>query len=144
MSKPGRVVAAVAALALGGCGILDEGDPEELTVQLTSDEVQEVLLVTSTDFVLVEPEPDTVPGGEVDPPLRTELIRADSQVVESPWSQAYDLRDAGQFFVRIQATDSLGVSVPVTLTVRSDGSLLSAKQLTNTGSAVEVTYVLVR
>ena len=142
MNRLGRVAAAVAALALGGCGILDEGDPEELTVQLTSDEIQEVLLVTSSDFVLAEP--DSLTGGELDPPPRVELIRADSQLVESPWSQGYPIGEIGQFFVRIQAPDTLGVAVPVTLTVRSDGSLLSSKELTATGSPVEVTYVLVR
>ena len=140
------VAAAVAALALalGGCGILDQGDPEELTLELSSDEVQAVLLVTSSNFVLAEPEPDSTTGGEVDPPPRVELVRADSQSVESPWVEGFDIRDSGQFFVRVQPPDSLGVAVTVTLTVRSDGSLLSSKELTVGGSSVEVAYVLKR
>lgn len=143
--RPRRILsAALVAWVAGGCGILDEGDPEELTVQLTSEETQLVLLVTSTEFVLVEPEPDSASGGEVDPPLRAELIRADSQFVVSPWSQGFDVTDSGRLFVRVQAPDSLGVSVPVTLTVRSDGSLLSSKELAVAGAAVEVAYVLVR
>jgi hypothetical protein len=142
VSRRGLIAAALAALALGGCGILDEGDPEELTVELSSEELQEVLLVMSTEFVLVEP--DSTVGGEVDPPPRVELIRAESRLVESPWSQVYDIREIGQFFVRIQAPDSLGIAVPVTLTVRSDGSLLSSKELTLSGASVEVAYQLVR
>ena len=40
-----RIVAVgLAAWALGACGILDDGDPEEVTVELASDSVQEVLV----------------------------------------------------------------------------------------------------
>jgi hypothetical protein len=136
-----RIVAAgLAAWALGACGILDEGDPEELTVELASDSAQEVLVVTSSDFVLMDG--DTTGTGGTAPPPQVGLVSADTQSVSSPWSQGFDIQEGGRFFVEVQSPDSL--STTVTLTVRMDGSLLSIKELSAASSSVHFAYVLVR
>jgi hypothetical protein len=134
------VTVGLAAWALGACGILDEGDPEEVTVELASDSVQEVLVVTSSDFVLMDG--DTTGAGGTTTPPQVALVSADTQSVSSPWDQAFDIRDGGRFFVEVQSPDSF--STTVTLTVRLDGSLLSSEQLSAASSSVHFAYVLQR
>jgi len=125
---------------LGACGILDSGDPEQLVVKLTSEETQEVHVVTSMNFNLIEA--DSVGEGEAPPPPEVELVDADTQTVFSPWSQGYDLTQDPRFFVQLLAPDSFVALVSMDVSI--DGNLLATKSLGAAGDSVDFVYVLVR
>ncbi len=91
----------LAATMLAGCGILGgEGGPDEVRLSLEGAVGEEVLLVTSTNFLA---QPDVILD-ELGFPLRdTTLVlvfTADTTVIRLPFEQRYNIRTTQRFFTR--------------------------------------------
>ena len=91
----------MAVVVLGGGGILEgDGGPEEVRLSLEGAAGEEVLLVTSTNFVA---QRDIITD-DFGFPLRDTtlvlLITADTSVIRLPFDQRYDIRTPQRFFTR--------------------------------------------
>ena len=91
----------LAATMLAGCGILGgDGGPDEVRLSLEGAVGEEVLLVTSTNFLA---QPDVILD-ELGFPLRdTTLVlvfTADTTVIRLPFEQRYNIRTTQRFFTR--------------------------------------------
>jgi len=91
----------LAATMLAGCGILGgKGGPEEVRLLLEGAAGEEVLLVTSTNFIA---QPDVI-RDELGFPLRdTTLVlvfTADTMIIRLPFEQRYNIRTTQRFFTR--------------------------------------------
>ena len=91
----------LAATMLAGCGILGgDGGPDEVRLSLEGAAGEEVLLVTSTNFLA---QPDVILD-ELGFPLRdTTLVlvfTADTTVIRLPFEQRYNIRTTQRFFTR--------------------------------------------
>ena len=90
-----------AAVLLAGCGILGGGGaPEEVRLLLEGAVGEEVLLVTSSNFLA---QRDVILG-EFGFPLRDTtlvvLLTADTTLIRLPFEQRYDIRTSQRFFTR--------------------------------------------
>ena len=99
----GRIVGLmlVAVVLMGGCGILGSDDgPEEVRLLLEGADGEEVLLVTSVNFVA---QRDVILD-DFGFPLRDTtlvlLLTADTTVIRLPFEQRYDIRTPQRFFTR--------------------------------------------
>ena len=91
----------VAAALWAGCGILgDDSGPEEVRILLEGSVGEEVLLVTSVNFVA---QRDVIVD-EFGFPLRDTtlvlLLTADTTVIRLPFEQRFDIRTPQRFFTR--------------------------------------------
>ena len=98
-SAIGLMLAAV--VVMGGCGILGSDDgPEEVRLSLDGAVGEEVLLVTSSNFVA---QRDVITD-DFGFPLRDTtlvlLITADTTVIRLPFDQRYDISTPQRFFTR--------------------------------------------
>ncbi len=98
----GRIIGLMlAATMLTGCGILGgDGGPEEVRLSLEGAVGEEVLLVTSSNFLA---QIDVILD-EFGFPLRDTtlvlLLTADTTVIRLPFEQRYDIRTSQRFFTR--------------------------------------------
>lgn len=121
----------VAVLALSGCGILREDNPESLTLNLVSDQPQNVTLVTSTDFLILNPG--------LEQQSQIELVEADTIQVTSPYDQTFDISRSLRFYVEMTSPEVL--NFPVALRVRVDGSEIGGNAVNEASQSVDFVYV---
>jgi hypothetical protein len=117
---------------LAACDLLDEGDPEKAKVELLSNGSQEVIVVTSTDFVRVT-DPDGGSTGEVI------LNDADTQTVVSPWDETFNIASDLRFYVNAILPEV--VDRDVVMRVSVDGSILAQKQAAQPGDSMTFIYI---
>lgn len=87
----------LAALAAGGCGLLDPPVPEEARVEVTGPPGATVRLVTSTKFVHGLTEAGTT---------RVVVVSADTAIVELPFQSRTRIRSDQRFFVAAESIDA--------------------------------------
>ncbi|MCE2454987.1 MAG: hypothetical protein J4G12_04095 [Gemmatimonadetes bacterium] len=102
---------------ISGCDWLTgPGEPEEVTVTVTSQQVSSAVLITSQDFLLVE-DPECV--GQEGCPLITHINSSDTTTVTLPYERTYRLNDRLQFHSRIFPTEEVVATIAVN--VKIDG-----------------------
>ena len=116
-SHRGAVSAFLAASLLfaGGCDWLrGVSDPEEARVEINSDDVNEVVLVSSLAFIRI---PDPECPDDPNCPAVTRLIEADTVTVPVPFNQTFRFNDRFQIFVQTypagDATATLSMRVSI-------------------------------
>jgi hypothetical protein len=111
------VIAALAVLGVAGCGwLFPGGPPEEAHVEITSDDVGQLTVFVSQNFVRYE-EQDC--AGEPDCPIVLVLLSADTLTVSSPYSNTFEFNDRHQIFVETHPLDE--VEARVAMSVDIDG-----------------------
>ena len=126
--------AAALLLAAPACNILDDDQelPGTARVAITGTAAGDLELVTSTDFLQVNDlEADAT---------YTQLVRADTALIQPGFSRDYDIATTNRFFVRLtnHATDV----ADVTLTVSFDGVVEYNQQATmSEGGALEFSEI---
>ena len=112
-----QVVVAIGVILTAGCDWLRPGGPpDEVQVEISSEDVRQLTVVISQNFVrFVEP----VCEGEPDCPTFVRMFDADTIVVTSPYSSAIEFTERSQIFIETHPMDE--VEARVSLTVHIDG-----------------------
>lgn len=111
------VIAALAVLGVAGCGwLFPGGPPEEAHVEITSQDVGQLTVVVSQNFVRYE-EQDC--AGEPDCPIILVVLSADTLTVSSPYSNTFQFTERHQILVETRPVED--VEARVAMTVEIDG-----------------------
>lgn len=110
-------LALLATLPLAACDwLVGPGEPEEVTVAITSDDVNSARLLTSQHFLLID---DPECAGEPDCQQRVHIQTADTATVALPFERSYPLNERLQFHSSIHPAEE--VVATLTVTVKIDG-----------------------
>lgn len=115
-----------------GCGILDEGDPENARVVMEGAQGISVQLVTTNDFVVYLDEQE---GSR-----SVDVLSADTAMVSLPFRKTYSLGQERRFFMRVLSEDPL--PEPMTVKVFIDEDLRFNRTSLLGDDRVEFTYTL--
>jgi len=113
-----------------GCGILDEGKPNNARVVIEGGGGQEFTLVTSNDF--------TITVDETGQNRQVELNQADTITVSAPYNQVYPLGSGIRFYLK--AYNDVALTDPITVRVRLGGEERFSSTSALEGVAIEFLY----
>lgn len=115
---PRYLIVAITTVLFVACDALTlEREPEEAHLELSSNDVSQVTLVTSKWFIEVE-DPDCEVPGDPGCPTFVQLVEADTNTVSLPFKQSYPFNFRLQFFAEAYTTPP--VEATLTMTVHLD------------------------
>ncbi len=121
-----RSVAPLSCLLIAGCdALLLDREPEVVHLEASSNDVEELVLVTSQWFVRV-PNPDC-PGGGCGEQI--ELIESDTSIVNLPFSRSYPFTPRLQFLSELYPVGSARATVAMKVRLDDEDWYDDSRQL---------------
>ena len=111
------IVVALGLILTTGCGWLRPGGPpDEVHVEITSEDVSQLTLVISQNFVRFQ---EPVCAGEPDCPVFVRVVSADTTVVSPPYTNTIKFTERHQIYIETHPLDE--VEARVSMTIDIDG-----------------------